>query len=98
MAGLDVDRSFGIGTVDLGWVGNRSFKSTDLASPMRQKGGGINVFLHLEPALSTEPQSKQIAHSQLSLESVDGKILDDRNAELGRNHRMLGRLPADHEV
>src|ERR1700722_16841771 len=41
---------------------------------------------------------KQIAHSQLSFERVNGKILDDRNAELGRNHCMLGRLPADHEV
>jgi hypothetical protein len=33
--------------------------------------------------LPSEAELKQIAHSQLSLERVDGKILDDRNAELG---------------
>src|SRR6185312_1007767 len=51
-----------------------------------------------ERKTSTEPQLKQIAHPQLSLERVNRKILDDRDAELRGNHGALGRLPADHEV
>jgi hypothetical protein len=45
----------------------------------------------------TELELKQIAHPQLSLEIVNRKIADDRNAELGRNHCVLARLPADQE-